>query len=150
MIQTDWILWKLLMRNISVAELSICWRYEWDWNEHSQSRHLLVLLQKKKTTWSVKCHDFQKHNITWDTMLRRCREDDISRRTVWFARTRILQKKKNIHLSLSMLISITWYVIWTIPMIMTIKYMISDFRRSLWIYHLQRNWREEVFGNKFL
>ena len=26
---------------------SICWLYEWDWNEHSQSRHLLVLLQKK-------------------------------------------------------------------------------------------------------
>ena len=31
------------------------------------------------------------------------------------------------------MIPITWYVIWTIPMIMTIKYMISDIRRSLWI-----------------
>ena len=40
----------------------------------------------------MKFRDFQKHNITWDTMLRRCREDDISRRTMWFARTRILQK----------------------------------------------------------
>ena len=47
---------------------------------------------KKKTTWSVKFHDFQKHNITWDTILRRCWEDDVSRRTVWFARTRILRK----------------------------------------------------------
>ena len=59
------------------------------------------------------------------------------------------KKKKTYFLSQSMMISITWYVIWTIPIIMTIKYMISDFRRSLWIYHIQRNWREEVFGNKF-
>ena len=40
---------------------------------------------------------FTKHNITWDTMLRRCREDDISRRTMWFARTRILQKAEKKH-----------------------------------------------------
>ena len=53
---------------------------------------------RKKTTWSVKFHDFQKHNITWDTIQWKCRKDDISRRTAWFARTRILQKK-NIHYS---------------------------------------------------
>ena len=82
MIQTDWILWKLLMRNISVAELC----------------YLLTIWMRleQKTMWSVKCHDFQKHNISWDTMQWRCRKDDISRRTAWFARTRILQKKKNI------------------------------------------------------
>ena len=50
----------------------------------------------KKTMWSVKFHDFQKHNITWDTMQWRCREDVISRRTAWFARTRNLQKKTHI------------------------------------------------------
>ena len=50
---------------------------------------------RKKTTWSVKFHDFQKHNITWDTIQWRCRKDDISRRTVWFARIRNLQKKKH-------------------------------------------------------
>ena len=57
-------------------------------------------------------------------------------------------KKKTYILSLSMMISITWYVIWKIPIVMTLKYMKSDFRRSLWIYHLQRNWREEVFGKQ--
>ena len=111
---------------------AICWRYEWD--------------RKKKTMWSVKFHDFQKHNITWDTMQWRCREDLISSRTAWFARTRIVQKKHT--LSLNMMISITWYVIWTVPTVIILN-MKSDFLKSLWIFHLQRNWREEVFGNKF-
>ena len=72
------------------------WRYEWDWNEHSQSWHLLFLLQeqRRRDLWSSTI--FKKHNITWDTIQWRCRQDDFSRRTAWFARTRILQKK-NIH-----------------------------------------------------
>ena len=49
---------------------------------------------RNKTTWSMRFHDFQKHNISWDTMQWRCREDVISRRTAWFARTRICKKKK--------------------------------------------------------
>ena len=148
MIQTDWILMKItheqhISCRITRFVVSNYWRYEWDWNEHRQSCLLLVLLQKK-TTWSMMFHDFQKHNITWDTIQWRYREDDISRWTVWFARIRNLQNvEKNHTLSLSMMISITWYVIWTIPMIMTIKYMISDFLRSLWKNHLSEKlaWR---------
>ena len=75
--------------------------------------------EKKKTMWSVKFHDFQKHNITWDTMLWRCREDVISRRTAWFARIRIMQKKHT--LSLNMMISIVWYMIWTVSTVMILN-----------------------------
>ena len=53
MIQTDWIFMKITREQhiscrITTIAGSICWRYEWDWTEHSQSCHLLVLLQKKR------------------------------------------------------------------------------------------------------